>query len=117
MPKRPVGVLSLGILILAVAVSATLFAANVLVHVSEVFSVALVLLGAWIIVLGGMQFVNPEQYGGGTFNTLSGGILVATLGAVWFLYGRALFVGFLIPILLLVVAVLVVVAGVRAWRK
>ena len=117
MPKRPVGILSLGILILALAVSAVFLAANILVQVSEVFSVALILFGLWTIVLGGMQFFNPEQYGGGTFNTLSGGILVTTLGAVWFLYGRALFVGFLIPVLLLVVAILVVVAGIRAWRK
>ena len=117
MPRRPVGVLSLGILILALAVSAASFAANILVHLSEIFSVALVLFGIWITVLGGMRSVDPEQYGGGAFNTISGGIIVTALGFIWLLYGRALFVEFLFPILLLVVAILVVTAGIRAWRK
>lgn len=117
MPRRPVGVLSLGILILALAVSAVAFAANVLVYVSEVFSVGLILFGTWIMALGGMRSVDPEQYGGGAFNTLSFGIIVTTLGVVWLLYDRALLVEFLIPILLLVVAILVVVTGIRAWRK
>ena len=117
MPKRPVGVLSLGILILALAVSAASFAANVLVQVSEVFSLTMVLLGLWIVILGGMRAADPEQYGSGAFNALSGGVLIATLGIVWLLYGRAVFVEFLLPILLLVVAILVVVAGIRAWRR
>lgn len=117
MPKRPVGVLSLGILILALAVSAVSFAVNVLVQVSEVFSLTMVLFGLWIVILGGMRATDPEQYGSGAFNALSGGVLIATLGGVWLLYGRAVFVEFLLPILLLVVAILVVVAGIRAWRR
>ena len=117
MPERPVGILSLGILILALAVSAASLAINVLVQVSEVFSLTMVLFGLWIAILGVMRSVDPEQYGGGAFNALSGGVLITTLGAVWLLYGRAVFVEFLIPMLLLVVAILVVFAGIRAWRK
>ena len=117
MPKRPVGVLSLGILILVLAVSATAFAANMLVDVSEIFSLTLVLFGFWITVLAGVRAVNPEEYGGGAFNTFSGGILLTTLGVVWLLYVRALLVGYLLPALLLVVGILVAVAGIRAWRK
>jgi len=117
MPKRPVGVLSLGILILVLAVSATAFAANILVDVSEIFSLTLVLFGLWIMVLAGIRAANPEQYGGGAFNTFSGGLLITTLGVVWLLYVRALLVDYLLPALLLVVGVLVAATGIRAWRK
>jgi len=117
MPKRPVGILSLGILILVLAVSAAASVAKILANISEVLSLTLVLFGVWIIVLAGMRAANPEQYGGGTFNTLSGGILLTTLGLVWFLYIRALLVGYLLPALLVVVGILVAIAGIRAWRK
>ena len=117
MPKRPVGVLSLGILILVLAVSAAAFAANILVDVSEIFSLTLILFGFWIMVLAGIRAANPELYGGGAFNTFSGGILITTLGVVWFLYVRELLGGYLFPALLLVVGILVAVAGIRAWRK
>jgi uncharacterized membrane protein YqgA involved in biofilm formation len=117
MPKRPVGVLSLGILILVLAVSATAFVAKMLVDVYEIFSLTFILFGLWIIVLAGIRAVNPEQYGGRAFNTFSGGILITTLGVVWLLYVRAFLVGYLLPALLLVVGVLVAVAGIRAWRK
>jgi len=117
MPKRPVGVLSLGILILVLAVSTAAFAFNVLVDISEIFSVTLILFGLWIIVLAGLRVVNPEGYGGGVFNTFSGGILITTLGILWLLYVRVLLVEYLLPTLLLVIGILVAVAGIRAWRK
>jgi len=117
MPKRPVGVLSLGILILFLAVSAIAFASNIPDNLSEIFSLTFILFGLWIIVLAGIRAANPEQYGGGAFNTFSGGILLTTLGVVWLLYVRALLIEYLLPALLLVVGVLVAVAGIRAWRK
>ena len=117
MPKRPVGVLSLGILILVLAVSAVAFAADMLVDITEIFSLTLVLFGFWIMVLAGISAANPEQYGGGAFNTFSGGILLTTLGVVWLLYVRELLVDYLLAALLLVVGILVAVAGIRAWRK
>jgi hypothetical protein len=116
MPKRPVGVLSLGILILALAISASAFAANIL-NVFEIFPITLIFFGLWIMVLAGLRSVDPEQYGGGAFNTFSGGIMMTTLGVVWSLYIRELLVGYLFPALLLVIGILVAVAGVKAWRK
>jgi len=117
MPKRPVGVLSLGILILVLAASAAAFAANILVDVFEIFSLTFILFGLWIMILAGIRVANPEQYGGGAFNTFSGGILLTTLGVVWLLSIRALLIEYLLPALLLVVGVLVAVAGIRAWQK
>jgi len=117
MPKRPVGVLSLGILILALAVSATAFVADMLVDVSEIFSLTLILLGLWVTLLAGIRVANPEQYGRGAFNTFSGGILLTTLGVIWSLYIREMFVEYLLPALLLIIGILVAVTGIRAWRK
>ena len=117
MPKRPVGVLSLGILILVLAVSIAAFAANMLVNISEIFSLTFLLFGLWIIILAGIRATNPEEYGGGAFNTFSGGILTTTLGLVWLLYARALFVNYLLPAFLVVIGILVAIAGIRAWRK
>ena len=117
MPKRPVAVLSLGILVVILAVSAIAFAANMLVDVSEIFSLTLILFGLWILVLAGIRAINPEEFGAGAFNAFSGGILIIVLGVVWLLYVRALFVDYLFPALLLVIGILVAVVGIRAWRK
>jgi uncharacterized Tic20 family protein len=117
MAKRPVGVLSLGILILAVAVSTTASVVNVIGGIFEIFAITLILLGLWIVILAALRAANPEGYGEGAFNTFSGGILLTMIGGLWFLLMRNLFVGYLLPILLLAVGVLVVIAGIRAWRK
>ena len=117
MPKRPVGVLSLGILILILAISIAALVVEILVDISEIFSFTFILFGLWFIVLAGMRAANPEQYGRGVFNTFSGGTLLTGLGLVWLFYVRELLVEYLLPALLLVVGILVVVAGIRAWRK
>jgi hypothetical protein len=115
--KRLVGVFSLGILILAVALSATASVVGVLEGISEVFAFSLILFGLWIVVLAGMKAINPVGYGGEAFNAFSGGILLTTIGVLWMFSARNLFVGYLLPILLLVVGALIVVSGIRAWRK
>ncbi len=117
MPKKPVAVLSLGILIVILAVSLVVSFVTEFVDTSETLSLTLILFGLWIIVLAGMRAVNPEEFGGGTFNTFSGGILITILGIVWLLYARALLVEYLLPALLLVVGILIAVVGIRAWRK
>lgn len=116
MPKKPVAVLSLGILVVILAVSVAVSVVTELVGVSEIFSITLVLFGLWIIVLAGIRAVNPEEFGAGAFNTFSGGILITTLGIVWLLYGK-LPIEYLLTALLLVVGILVAVVGIRAWRK
>ena len=117
MPKRPVGVLSMGILILVLAMSAVAFAANLLADVFEIFSFTLILFGLWIVVLAGIRMIDSEQDSRGAFNTFSGGVLIATLGVVWTLYIREVFAEYLFPALLLVIGILVAVAGIKAWRK
>jgi hypothetical protein len=117
MPKRPLGILSMGVLIVILAVSAFLFASAILYSISEIFSLTLVLFGLWVMVLAGIRASNPETYGHGAFNIFSGGILITIFGVAWFLYLRELLIAYLPAVLLLVVGVLVAVAGIRAWRK
>jgi len=71
MARRPVVVLSLGILILTLAVSAAAFVANALVNVAEIFSLTLIIFGIWIVVLAGMRTADPEDYDEGVFNIWS----------------------------------------------
>ncbi len=117
MPKRPVGVFSLGILIVVLAITASAFAANLLASIFEIVSLTMILFGAWIVVLGGIRVASPEQDSRGAFNTFSGGILMTTLGVVWTFYIRELFAEYLFSALLLVIGILVVAAGIKAWRK
>lgn len=117
MPKRPLGVLSLGVLVVVFAVSAALYSAAILSSLAEVFAVAFLLFGLWVMILAGIRASSPEIYGRGAFNIFSGGILILVFGIVWFLYLRGLQTGYLLPVLLAVIGVLVVVAGIRAWRR
>lgn len=114
-PKRPLGVLSLGVLVVILAISASIFAPDL----SAIFSLTLILFGMWVMVLAGIRASNPEKYGHEAFNVFSGGILITALGLAWFLYARVPpeLVGYLLPALLLVVGILIAVAGIRAWRK
>jgi hypothetical protein len=82
MPKRPLGVFSLGVFVVVVAISASLLAAAILYSVLEVFSLTFLLFGLWVIALAGIRASNPEIYGHGTLSILSGGILITTLGTV-----------------------------------
>ena len=112
MPKRPLGVLSLGVLIVALAISAFVFASDI----SAIFSITITIFGLWVMVLAGIRMSNPEMYGRGAFNVFSGGILITAFGSVWFLYGKVPD-EYLLSVLLLVVGILIAVAGIRAWRK
>ncbi len=115
MPKRPLGVLSIGVLVVILAISVSLHAFAIL-NIPEVFSLTLLLFGLWVMVLAGIRASNPETYGHGAFNILSGGVLITAFGVVWFLYGK-LPIGYLLTVVLLVFGILIAVAGLRAWRK
>jgi hypothetical protein len=116
-PKRPLGVFSVGVLVVVLAISASLLAINILYNISEVFSLTLLFFGLWVMILAGIRASNPEIYGRGAFNIFSGGILISVFGVVWFLYLREWPTGYLLPVLLAVIGILVAVAGIRAWRR
>jgi len=64
--------------------------------------------GMWIMALAGIR---------GASSTFSWGALTTTVGILWFLQARGLLIGYLFPLLLLVLGILVVAAGLRTWRR
>jgi hypothetical protein len=114
--KKPFNILSWGIFFVLVALSLALSASG-LIGLSEVPSVVVALTGIWIVVLAGLQTGRQEKYGRSTFSTFSWGVLTSTLGLVWFLYIRQIFVNYLPVIFLLVFGILIIVAALRGWKK
>ncbi len=120
MPKRPLGVLSIGALIVILAASAVVFAADAadfLLYASEIFSLTLILFGLWVAGLAGVRASNPEIYGRGAFSIFSGGILIIAVGVAWLLSIYKFPVVYLLSTVLLILGILVVAAAIRTWRK
>ena len=120
MPKRPLGVLSIGVLTVILAAGAVVFAAdaaNFLLYASKIFSLALILFGLWVGGLAGLRASNPEVYGSGAFSVFSGGILVTALGAAWLLSIYEFPAVYLLATVVLILGILLVAAAVRTWRK
>ena len=79
--------LTIGALFVIVVVSILLYVpANVLTQWWMVLATMIVLFGAWLIVLAGMQRSNPEKYGRGAFSYFGWGLLVIAIGGAYFLY-------------------------------
>jgi hypothetical protein len=93
-----------------------MFAAG-LIGLFEVPSIIIALSGIWIIVLAGLQTGRQEKYGRSAFSTFSWGIIISTLGLVWFLYIRQILVAYLPVIFLLVFGIIIIVAALRYWKK
>ena len=120
MPKRPLGVLSIGVLTVILAAGAVVFAAdaaNFFLYASKIFSLALTLFGLWVGGLAGLRASNPEVYGRGAFSVFSGGILVTALGAAWLLAIYEFPAVYLLATVVLILGILLVAAAVRTWRK
>jgi len=120
MPKRPLGVLSIGALIVISAASAIVFAndvANFPLYASKILSLTLILFGLWVVGLAGIRASNPEVYGKGAFNVFSGGILITVVGVAWLLAIYEFPALYLLSAVLLILGILVVAAAVRTWRK
>ena len=104
--RRSMGLLSLGILILAVAVSMTLSGAGV-IFPPEVPSLTLILFGLWILAVAGLRR---------SFATFAWGTLIGTLGVLWLLLSRQLLYEYLPAILLFVIGGLLVASALRHKR-
>ena len=116
MANKPFNLLSYGVFFILVALSLALSAAG-LIGLVEVPSVVIALTGVWIIVLAGLQTGRQEKYGRSTFSTFSWGIIISTLGLVWFLFIRQILINYLPVIFLLVIGILIIAAALRYWKK
>jgi hypothetical protein len=114
--KKPYGLLSYGVFFVLVASSLAMSAVG-LIGLVEVPSVVIALTGIWIIVLAGLQTGRQDKYGRSTFSIFSWGVLISTLGLVWFLFNRQILVSYLPVIFLFVIGILIIVAALRYGKK
>jgi len=114
--KRPVGLLSFGLLILLLALSLAMASAG-LIGFSEVPSSVIALFGVWLMVLAGVQSTKQEKHERSAFSIFSWGVFISALGIVWFLSIRQILLGYLPSVFLLVIGTLIVIAALRYWKK
>lgn len=116
MARKPLGLLSFGVLVLLAALALAMASAGVIGFV-EVPSLVIALFGVWVMGLAGIQSDKQEKHGRSAFSTLSWGVLISALGIVWFLSNRQILMGYLPSIFLFVIGILIVVAALRYWKK
>jgi hypothetical protein len=78
--------LTIGALFVIIVISVLLYYPAKLLADWMVFVMIIVLFGAWLIVLAGMQHISPEKYGRGAFSYFGWGLLLMAVGGAWFLY-------------------------------
>lgn len=114
MPRKPLGLLSLGVLAIIVAVCLVLYATKYILA-EAFFPLVLTFFGLWIVVVAGIRAISPEKYERGAFSTFGWGILLIAIGGAWFLAGVNLV--YSLALLLIVIGALAVAAALRFWRK
>jgi len=113
-PRKPLGLLSLGVLAVIVAVCLILYATEY-IWAEAILPLILTFFGAWTVVVAGIRAISPEKYERGAFSTLGWGIVLIAVGGAWFLAGVNLV--YSLALLLIVIGVLAVAAALRLWRK
>jgi uncharacterized membrane protein YidH (DUF202 family) len=123
MSKRPLGLISLGISIMIVAVCLVAYASGYLgpfgqmETIYKLFAMIIALYGVWMMILAGIRFNNPEKYERGAFSTLTWGVLFVAIGGSIYLYLALNNWIYPVALLLAVIGILVLVAAARMWRK
>jgi len=115
MPKRQLGLLSFGVLIVIIAVLLVAFGPSQ--DWGRMLSLTLTLYGLWVIALAGIRAKSPEKYERGAFSTLVWGILLLAVGGAWFLNIQTGYWLYAVVLLLVVVSVLVVASALPSMRK
>jgi len=115
MPKRQLGLLSFGVLVVIVAL--LLLAFGPTQEWDKILSLTLTLYGLWVIVLAGIRAKTPEKYGRTTFSILVWGILLLALGGAWYLYIQTGYWLYSVVLLLVIVGILTVASALPSMRK
>jgi len=116
MPRRPLGLLSLGVLAVIFAICLIAYAANYIVA-DAIFPLVVALFGVWVMVVAGIRARSSEEYERGAFSTFAWGVLIVAVGGVWFLYVQGLSWVYALAFFVLVIGLLAVVSALRLWRK
>lgn len=106
------GLLSFGVFLVIVVVSILLYMPlQIITDWALILPLIFLLSGIWIVVLAGMKVVAPQKYELGPFNTLSWGLLLAAIGAAWFLWGYGWY--YSLVVILLAVAGMAIAAALK----
>ncbi|MFQ5999461.1 MAG: hypothetical protein ACE5J6_01650 [Candidatus Bathyarchaeia archaeon] len=116
MPRRPLGLLSLGVFAVIVAICLIAYAAGYII-VDAIFPLIVAFFGVWVMVVAGIKTKSQEKYERGAFSTFAWGILIAAVGGLWFLNVQGLPLIYTLAFLMLVIGFLAVVSALRLWRK
>ena len=114
MPRRPLGILSLGVFVIIVAVCLIAYVAKY-IGAYDILPLILVFFGLWVVAVAGIRKVSPEKYERGAFSTFGWGVLLIAIGGAWFLARFGLL--YSLALLLIVIGVLAVAAALRLWRR
>lgn len=117
MPKKPTGLLTLGVFVVIVAICLMAYAAQLIKRPDEVLSLIIVFNGVWVIVLAGIRVTSPEKYERGAFSTFAGGTLLVAIGGAWFLNIQVADLVYTLAVLLGVIGILAVASALRMWRR
>jgi len=114
MPRRPLGLLSLGVLAVIVAVCLLAYVAEY-IAADAILPLILAFFGLWIVVVAGIRAVSPQKYERGAFSTFGWGTILIAIGGAWFLARINLL--YSIALLLIVIGILAVAAALRLWGR
>lgn len=117
MAKLPLGLLSIGVFVIIIAICLTAFAVN-FINMDGIIPLILTFYGVWLMVVAGIRVKNPEKYARGAFSIFAWGILFTAIGGSWYLYVLGPENWILSIILVIVVfGILIVAAALRSWQK
>lgn len=117
MAKLPLGLLSIGVFVIIIAICLIAYAAQFTV-VGGIIPLIIAFYGVWTMVVAGIRVQNPEKYARGAFSIFAWGILLTAIGGSWYLYVLGPENWILSIVLVTVVfGILIVAAALRSWRK
>lgn len=111
--ERPIGAISVGIFLVTCGVVGLAYATN-LVTFWEMFPLIAILNGIWILILAAIKHARPAKYEMEAFVVGIWGAIILGGGLSWFLVSRISTIAALAAFVI-IVGVLAVAAGVRAW--
>jgi len=116
MPKRQLGTLSFGVLVVIMAILLLAFGPGQ--DWGSIISLTLVFCGLWVIFLSGIRAKTPEKYGRSAFSMLVWGILLLAVGGAWYLniltQGNIIYS---VVLFLVIIGILAVASALPSMRK
>jgi len=112
--RKPYGLLSAGVIAILIGIILLLSIINI-ISLVEVPSLILLVSGIWGVFIAVLRGKTPGPYEMSAFSTASWGILLASIGALWFLTFRGVTIDFIAVLFFIIIGLLLLLAALRAW--